>query len=86
MAQPARRALGAFQHPPPVGVRVRTAIGAHYLIYSFSPCYRVLNGFLQSLIGLFDFGHAANDPTALDSTCKNLEGTAANDVGDVDDR
>ena len=34
---------------------------AHYLIYSFAPRVRVLNGFVQALNGLFDFGRLAND-------------------------
>lgn len=61
----ARRALGAFTHAPPVGVRVRTGVGSHYLIYSFAPGTRVLNGFLQSLNGLFDYATAAKDASAM---------------------
>ena len=57
----ARAALGIFRAPPPEGVRVRTAAGAHYLIYSFAPRLRVLNGFVQSLNGLLDFARLAND-------------------------
>lgn len=50
----ARSALGIFRVRAPTGVRVRTASGAHYLLYSFAPGVRVLNGFIQSLNGLFD--------------------------------
>ena len=52
----ARRALGAFDRPPPIGVRARSTSGTgrHYLIYSFATGLRVLNGFLQSLVGLHD--------------------------------
>ncbi|PTL56541.1 D-glucuronyl C5-epimerase family protein [Paraconexibacter algicola] len=57
----ARAALGIFRTPPPTGVRVATDAGAHYLIYSFAPRLRVLNGFVQSLIGLRDFATFAND-------------------------
>jgi hypothetical protein len=60
----ARRGLGAFSHGPPIGVRVRTGVGSHYLIYSFNPGLRVLNGFLQSLVGLYDYAEAANDDRA----------------------
>jgi hypothetical protein len=54
----ARRALGAFERKPPIGVRAPSASGTgrHYLIYSFSSGLRVLNGFLQSLVGLYDLG------------------------------
>jgi hypothetical protein len=48
------RALGAFQAPPPVGVRVAAAGGSHYLMYSFSPGLRILNGDLQAVTGLRD--------------------------------
>ena len=57
----ARAGLGIFRAPPPEGVRVQTAAGAHYLIYSFAPRLRVLNGFVQSLNGLLDFARLAND-------------------------
>jgi D-glucuronyl C5-epimerase-like protein len=61
----ARGAIGVFQHRPPVGVRVRGKGGGnHYLIYSFSRRLRVINAFLQSLIGLYDFAKIADDETA----------------------
>jgi hypothetical protein len=62
----ARGALGAFEKPPPLGVRAPSTSGAgrHYLIYSFSTGLRVLNGFLQSLVGLYDFADATKDPRA----------------------
>ncbi len=57
----ARSALGIFRTAPPSGVRVPTAHGAHYLIYSFAPRMRVLNAFTQALNGLHDFAAMAND-------------------------
>jgi hypothetical protein len=48
------RALGAFSAPPPTGVRVATPGGNHYLMYSFSPGLRILNGDLQAITGLRD--------------------------------
>ncbi|MBW3654051.1 MAG: D-glucuronyl C5-epimerase family protein, partial [Actinobacteria bacterium] len=57
----ARAGLGIFRQPPPSGVRVATRAGAHYLIYSFAPRLRVLNGFTQALNGLHDFAALAND-------------------------
>jgi hypothetical protein len=60
----ARSALGAFVKGPPVGVRVRTDGGSHYLLYSFDPGQRVLNGFLQAIIGLYDYARISGDRTA----------------------
>ena len=60
----ARQALGAFRTAPPRGVRVRSGRGNHYLIYSFDSGLRVLNGFLQSLVGLYDYAEAADDDIA----------------------
>jgi hypothetical protein len=48
------RALGAFEQPPPVGVSVAAPGGRHYLMYSFSPGLRILNGDLQAVTGLRD--------------------------------
>ena len=53
-ARAARRALGAFEAPPPAGVSVRARGGRHYLMYSFSPTLRILNGDLQAVTGLHD--------------------------------
>ncbi len=50
----ARRALGAFEHAPPDGIRVRDGSGSHYLMYSFAPGLRILNGHLQAVTGLYD--------------------------------
>lgn len=60
----ALQGLNVFEVAPPVGVRVRTGDGAHYAIYSFNPRLRVLNGFIQALNGLHDFGAYANDDRA----------------------
>ena len=35
-----------------------------YLLYSFAPGATVVNGFLQTLIGLYDYAHASDDPKA----------------------
>jgi hypothetical protein len=44
--------------------------GNHYAIYSFAPSLRVLNGFIQSLVGLYDYARLSGDPrgTALYET------------------
>ncbi|MHB1469195.1 MAG: D-glucuronyl C5-epimerase family protein [Solirubrobacteraceae bacterium] len=55
----AEEALGIFQTPPPAGVRVQREVGgaaaAEYVEYSFAPTDRILNGYIQSLNGLYDF-------------------------------
>jgi len=50
----ARRAVGAFEQAPPSGVAVREREGRHYLMYSFAPGLRILNGNLQAITGLHD--------------------------------
>ncbi len=70
LAQPryfeaARAALGIFRTAPPSGVRIATPAGAHYLIYSFAPGMRVLNGFNQAVNGLHDFALLAHDAEGM---------------------
>ena len=60
----ALRGLGIFQTAPPAGVRIARRRGAHYLQYSGLPRLRILNGFIQSLVGLYDFAALTGDPTA----------------------
>jgi hypothetical protein len=60
----ARRAAGAFRTRAPVGVRVPAGAGDHFLIYSFNPRLRVLNAFLQALVGLHDYAEASGDAAA----------------------
>jgi hypothetical protein len=61
----ARAAMGAFETPPPRGVRTTgPAGGVHYLQYSFAPRLYIFNAFLQSLIGLYDFAFLAGDDRA----------------------
>ncbi|MBW3551761.1 MAG: AMP-binding protein [Proteobacteria bacterium] len=50
----ARRALGAFEQPPPLGIAVASGRGRRYTMYSFAPQLRIYNGELQALIGLRD--------------------------------
>jgi hypothetical protein len=63
----AQRALAIFKKRTPTGVRVPASHGDHYAIYSFAPSLRVLNGFIQSLVGLYDYARITKDPqgTAL---------------------
>ncbi|MEY2514975.1 MAG: hypothetical protein QOJ89_2333 [bacterium] len=53
-ARAVRSALGAFDARPPLGVAVPTGRGVRYAMYSFAPSLRILNGELQTLIGLRD--------------------------------
>lgn len=62
--EPASSALGAFEQSSPIGVLVRSAGGNHYLLYSFARRLRVLNGFLQAVIGLHDYAQISGDPRA----------------------
>ena len=41
-----------------------TGGGAEYALYSFAPGLRVINGFIQALVGLYDFGRIADDDRA----------------------
>lgn len=63
-ARAAKRALGAFELPPPTGVAVRTRGGRHYLMYSFAPSLRILNGDLQAVTGLRDAALLLHSPRA----------------------
>ena len=61
----AQAALGAFESSPPVGVRTPGPRGGvHYLQYSFARRLYIFNAFLQSLIGLHDYGRLARDARA----------------------
>jgi hypothetical protein len=58
----ARQARGAFERSTPVGVRSPAGRGgAWYALYSFAPHLNVLNGMLQSLIGLDAYVSYSND-------------------------
>jgi D-glucuronyl C5-epimerase C-terminus len=58
----AQQALGIFQKPPPEGVRVATPAGAEYAEYTYAPGDRILNGFIQAVIGLYDYTAITQDP------------------------
>ena len=62
----AKAALGAFEASAPLGVKTRGPLGGvHYLQYSFAPRLYIFNAFLQSLIGLRDYGKLTGDPRAM---------------------
>jgi hypothetical protein len=58
----AEQALGIFETAPASGVRVVTPAGAHYLEYTYAPSERILNGFIQSLVGLYEYTKLTKDP------------------------
>lgn len=57
----AQQALGIFKAGPSAGVRVGTPAGAHYLEYTYAPSERILNGFIQSLVGLYEYTKLTGD-------------------------
>jgi hypothetical protein len=59
-------ALAVFRRPPPRGVAVQARHGMRYLQYSFAPAPgdNVINGFLQSLIGLDDYAQVSHSVAA----------------------
>jgi D-glucuronyl C5-epimerase C-terminus len=54
--------LGIFETSPPQGVRIPDGAGAHYLQYSGLPKLKIINGFIQSLVGLYDYASLSGDP------------------------
>ena len=61
----AQQALDVFKVAPPQGVRVQTASGALYAEYTYAPSDRILNGFVQALVGLYDYTTITKDPLGL---------------------
>ena len=60
-----QQALGIFSKPPPAGVSVRRPAGTHYAQYTYAPGDRILNGFIQALVGLYDYTSLTGDPRGL---------------------
>jgi hypothetical protein len=61
----AQQALAVFATRPPAGVRVATRAGAHYAEYTYAPSDRILNGFIQALVGLYDYTSITGDTLGL---------------------
>jgi hypothetical protein len=61
----AQQALGIYKVAPPQGVRVPTAAGAEYAEYTYAPSDRILNGFIQGVVGLYDYTQITKDPVGL---------------------
>ena len=62
--QTAHAALAPLNVAPPAGVGEAAPHGRRFLQYSFAPGTDIINAFLQTLIGLFDYAHASGDPQA----------------------
>jgi hypothetical protein len=62
--QLAQRALPALATQPPTGVSLPTARGRRFIQYSFAPGTEIINAFLQTLIGLYDYAHVSGDALA----------------------
>ncbi len=60
----AHQALAILEQAPPQGVAVAEPNGTRFLLYSYNPNELVINGFLQTLIGLWDYWHASGDTEA----------------------
>ncbi|HMD58099.1 MAG TPA: D-glucuronyl C5-epimerase family protein [Solirubrobacteraceae bacterium] len=65
LLESAQKAVGIFEQAPPQGVRVPTPAGATYAEYSYAPGDRILNGFIQSLVGLYEYTSITKDPLGL---------------------
>ena len=62
--QVAAQAMPVFTHAPPQGVAVSTPRGLRFLQYTFAPGTAIINAFLQTLIGLFDYSQVSGNATA----------------------
>jgi hypothetical protein len=58
----AQQALGIFQTPTSNGVQVKTPAGSEYAEYTYAPGDRILNGFIQAVIGIYDYTQITQDP------------------------
>lgn len=62
--QVASQAVPIFTRQPPAGVQVATAHGVRFIQYTFAPRVSIINAFLQTLIGLGDYGQTSGNVTA----------------------
>jgi hypothetical protein len=65
LREAAQQALGIFETSPSAGVRAKTAAGANYAEYTYAPSDRILNGFIQAVVGLYDYTQITKDPLGL---------------------
>lgn len=60
----AHQALGILRTRPGSGVAVSEPHGTRFLQYSFAPRLDIINAFLQTLIGVYDYAQVSGDPVA----------------------
>jgi D-glucuronyl C5-epimerase C-terminus len=78
-----QQGLELFEQKPPTGVRVQTEDGIHYAQYSFWPSLRIINGFIQSLVGLYDVAQITGDARAAQLFADG-DATARKEIGTFD--
>jgi hypothetical protein len=61
----AQQAVGIFETAPSSGVQVKTPAGSEYAEYTYAPSDRILNGFIQAVIGIYDYTQITKDPLGL---------------------
>jgi hypothetical protein len=61
----AQQAIGIFETAPSAGVQVKTPAGSEYAEYTYAPSDRILNGFVQAVIGIYDYTQITKDPLGL---------------------
>jgi hypothetical protein len=57
--------LPVLEAPPPDGLSLRTGLGRRFIQYSFAPRTDIINAFLQTLIGLFQFSQISGNVLSL---------------------
>ena len=62
----------------------RPATAPHYAQYSFAPGLRILNGFIQSLVGLYDYAQLTGDPTRAGAVRRPASARRAREVPTYD--
>lgn len=60
----ARQGVKLFGVAAPTGVSTKTSAGRRFLLYSYAPGQQVLNGFVQTLVGLNDYWAISRDARA----------------------
>jgi hypothetical protein len=62
--QVAAQSLPIFSVRPPAGVAIPTRRGTRFVQYTFTPQTKIINAFLQTLIGLDDYARVSRNPLA----------------------
>ena len=62
---PRSRRSASSRRAPSSGVQVKTPAGSMYAEYTYAPSDRILNGFIQAVVGLYDYTQITKDPLGL---------------------